>query len=300
MDTELNGSISHNQQFPLPLMPDLPEPKNYTNLSDIYFDVLSNTTFQWSIAIGALGFFLLQKFGETVHSKLVGSNRRRKVPPVLLGSYFQSIFHAIGISVVSVLVIYQFVEDPNSLVTINKTDDAYYLVPLYKACTVLSMSYFIILTPYEIFGIEQRLNTRVTMAVHHICGIFCQAIILVSNPVFIIVGALTVQCEVSTIFLNMRMFGMVMENKYIYFIGGLGALITYPLTRIAFYIFTIQTTYSLMDTFVDHVGINAFYLTILAQVFVLCMSAKYTFELWKSPTKMVFLDTDKKKIKKQE
>ena len=36
----------------------------------------------------------------------------------------------------------------------------------------------------------------------------------------------SIQCESSTVFLNLRMFGMDMENKYLHFIGGLGALIT--------------------------------------------------------------------------
>jgi len=307
MEDEISDTANHSghSALPLPLnpqdlMPDLPEPRSYSNLSDIYRDLITNKTFIISFVIGALGFFLLQKCGETVHAQLVGGNRRKKVSKQLLGTYFQSLFHAVGISIVSYLVIFEFVDDPERLVTVDKTDDAYFYVVLYKACTVLSISYFVILTPYELFGIEQSMNFRVTMFVHHIVGIFCQAIVFVANPVFIVVGAMTLQCEASTIFLNMRMFGMIMENKYIYFIGGVGALITYPLTRIAFYVLTIQTTYGLMDTFVSHVGIGAFYLTMFAQVFVFCMSARYTIMLWKDPMKMVFLSSKKKVLNKQQ
>ena len=291
---------NNTQSSPPSLIPDLPDSKTYSSLSDIYFDVITNKTFLIALAVGALGFFLLQKFGETVHSKLVRGSRRSKVSKQLLGTYFQSLFHAIGMSVCSYLVIFKFVDHPESLETVDRADDAYFYVVLYKACTVLSMSYFLMLTPYELFGIEQSMNFRVTMFVHHLAGILCQAIVLVSNPVFIVVGAMTLQCEASTIFLNMRMFGLTMENKYLYFIGGVGALITYPLTRIVFYWYNIQKRYALMDTFIDHVGVNAFYLTISSQVFVLCMSIGYTILLWKSPRKMVFLKTDKLKIKKQQ
>ena len=107
---------------------------------------------------------------------------------------------------------------------------------------------------------------------------------------------MSVQCEFSTIFLNLRMFGLVTENKYLYFVGGLGALITYPLTRIVFYIYVIHKTYSLMDVFVRHLGVNAFRLTLCGQMFILFMSCAYTFVLFKSPRKMMVLETKNKKI----
>jgi len=295
MDNNVSESINEIAQSLLPLMPDLPEPKRFGSLSEIYLDLILNRTFLIALGVGALGFFLLQKFGETVYDKVVRGTRRRRISKQLLGTYFQSIFHAIGMSICSYLVIFKFVDNPEMLLNVSKDDEAYFYVVLYKACTVLSMSYFIILTPYELFGIEQTMNFRVTMAIHHVAGVLAQALIVMSNPVFIVVGAMTLQCEFSTIFLNMRIFGMTMENKYIYFIGGVGALITYPLTRIVFYVYNIQRTYALMDTFSVYLGINAFYLTMFSQVFVLCMSVGYTIVLWKSPRKMIMLKTDRNK-----
>ena len=280
---------------PNPLMLVLPEPKNYTNLWDIYSDVLSNPTLISIAIIGIVGFLLLQKLGETVHTKLVSSNRRRTVSKQLFGTYFQSTFHAAGISLVSFVVLFQFINRNAYLLTIDQTDDGYFYVEHFKICTTLSTSYFLVSIPYELFVIKQRWIKRVAMSVHHLLGVFALPIIPVSHPIFVLVGALTYQCEISTVFLNMRLFGMAMESQYVYCIGGIGTLITYPLTRIVFYMYTIHTTYSLMDTFVDHVGIGAFYLVISGQVFVLCLSTKYTFELWRHPKKTAFLNTRKRR-----
>ena len=278
-------------------MPGLPEPQSYANLAAIYVDVLTNRSTQWGMFIGACLFFLLQKIGEKVHLKLVAAHRRKKFPKQLLGTYIQSIVHAFGISVASFLVIYHFAHDPHGLVTLDNTEVEYFYIVLYKVCSVLSLSYFIFLTMLEVLVIEQVMIMRLTMVVHHLVSIGLIPIVVMSNPAFALLGALTFQCESSTVFLNLRMLGMAMENKYIYFIGGLGTLITYPITRIVFLVFTIWTTMSLRDVFADHSGIGGFYLAIFAQVFVLCMSAKYSWELWKRPKKTLFLDIGKKQSK---
>lgn len=52
--------------------------------------------------------------------------------------------------------------------------------------------------------------------------------------------------------------------------------------------YIIDTTYSLMNTFVDHVVMDALYLVISGQVFVVCLTAEYTYELWRNPKRQLF------------
>ena len=276
------------------------ESKKYTNLSDVYSDFLSDQRIRWIIVIGVVGFFLFQKFGESLHSKLVMPNHKKKMSKLAFGTYVQSIIHAFGISMVSYLTLYKSMGRSDYLVTINETEDVYFYVWLHKTSALLCMSYFIVLTPLELFGFEQSMRNRIVMVIHHIASAIAMPIVVMCNPIFTFFSAFTMQCEISTVFLNLRMFGMVMENKYIYFIGGLGALITYPLTRIVVHLYNIQQFFSKMDVLVDHVGLNGFYLCMLGQVFVLCMSTGYSLELWKRPKRMLFLDNGTSKAKKQQ
>ena len=166
------------------------ETKRFDSLSEIYLEVITNRSVLMLLLAGFVLFLILQKGGECAHTKLVSEALEHKVDKQMFGTYFQSLFHAVMVSVCSLVVMLKFEHRSEELESISEADEQYILILLYKMSTVLSVAYFVILT-YELFGIEQTMHFRVTMFIHHTAGIMCQSIVFVANPIFVVVSGMS-------------------------------------------------------------------------------------------------------------
>ena len=98
--------------------------------------------------------------------------------------------------------------------------------------------------------------------------------------------------ESTTVFLNIRNLGKVMNNPTVYFVGGLCSIILYPVIRIFFCIYCSYTAYyGVAHVFV---GTGCVPVVLTMNGFVFCISIYYTiFELWKDPQRMYRLKQKK-------
>ena len=265
------------------------ESLDYSSLTEIYTANVTNPRFLTLLFSSCLIFFCLQKIGELLHSTIVKEHRQKKTSAPLLGTYFQSILHVLIVSISSYLMIFKFNSRINELENMTISHPQFIYIDLYRISTVVSIAYFIMLTPYELFGLEQKKRFRIIMSIHHIICIMGQSLIFLTNPLCSYVSAIGLQCEFSTLFLNIRAFGLAMDNKYLYFIGGIGTFIFYPLTRCFAFLFVISTTYDLRYRIMEHIGLNGYLLAITGQIFVFIMSIGYSFVLLKDPEKLMVL-----------
>eukprot|EP01084_Bolivina_argentea_P022269 41386_1 len=263
--------------------------KHYSNIFDIYLENIKDSQFTILVLFGCIAFYIVQKIGENIHFYLIKEQHKQKIPMQLFGTHFQSSVHALLASICSYFILFKYLNRTNEMEVMDKTDENYIYVIFYKISTVFSVSYFIVLIPYELFIINQPLIFRIAMLIHHFFGIFCQSLVFLTNPLSVFISAMMVQCELSNIFLNLHAFGLSMDNKYMYFVGGVGALITYPLTRIVFLIYSIYILYNLKHKMMIYISAEGFYLVIIGEIFVILLSSVYSCMLFKNVTKTILL-----------
>jgi hypothetical protein len=130
---------------------------------------------------------------------------------------------------------------------------------------------------------RQRIKYRVTLIVHHLLVLLCCSGTFLLDPWCHHFYAKTSLIEVSTVFLHLRNFGKMMDNATIYFVGGLGTLITYPLLRI---IIPLRSAYIIYYGPTDRFLSDSLSRPLLVfNGFVFAMSLYYTvFVLWADPT----------------
>merc|ERR1712228_439924 len=118
------------------------------------------------------------------------------------------------------------------------------------------------------FIIPQTNSVRAVMIIHHIFCAFAQFPVYIVWPLQVS-SALGFQCELSNIWLDIAWFGQQYENSKAYYFGGIGSLITYPITRI---IIIPIMMYVYMDLPEGTVPFSWWLFACIAQWFVLIMS----------------------------
>ena len=266
---------------------------NKSNQTVLDTDIITftNRSFLLFLVLGLVTFYSLQQRGERAHSIYVtgSASKRKKVTKELLGTYYQSILHAVIISVCCFLVIFKFRNHIDELKNMSEEHPDYIFVQFYKISSVLSVAYFFMLIPYELYGINQSTITRIIMFVHHVLAVLCQSLMFLGNPLIVYTSAMILQCEFSSIFLNLRMCGIVLDRQDLVWYGGLLTLIFYPFTRCVILPIGMYITYVHMDDIIQVAGYQAFCAAVLSEVFVFIMSCGYSFILLRNPRKVMLL-----------
>merc|ERR1712204_54874 len=117
------------------------------------------------------------------------------------------------------------------------------------------------MTIYEFF-IPQTPSYRAVMVIHHIFCALVQFPVYIVWPALQVPSALGLQCELSNIFMDIAWFGQQYEHARVYYYGGIGTLITFPITRIIIFPVLMYVWLDLPD---GTVPISWWWLACLAQ-----------------------------------
>merc|ERR1712228_767061 len=90
---------------------------------------------------------------------------------------------------------------------------------------------------------HRSLPYRISLIVHHIFSASCACCIYYVDPYISYIYSINACMEFSNIFLSIRYFGRAWNNKSLYFMGGIGTLIFYPLTRLSITVYCSYLAY---------------------------------------------------------
>ncbi|ETO24989.1 hypothetical protein RFI_12158, partial [Reticulomyxa filosa] len=166
------------------------------------------------------------------------------------------------------------------------------LTMFYKLACNLSQAYFLM----DLLSYVRKyfhLSENRVMTIHHLCGFFsvCPgALLLYENIPYegLFISCACYALEFSTIFLNARYISLFFKNTTGYFWSGVALIISYPLTRILWFAYTIYYTYNstLEITYCGPLKNVALF----AETFVFFMSLGYFIVLLKAGKRLFVLD----------
>lgn len=260
------------------------------NFIQFYYCVYSNASFQLAFIVGLLIFYSLHKIGCILHrymNKLDENNKKINMNVIEFGCYFISTFHAIMVSTSSTVILYSY----NFESSINSTAHAY--VQWYKILSVLSIAYFFVDICYLVFYFQHKtLKYRLLFIVHHTFGILCMSTVFSTNGYVSYITSLNLMIEWSNVFLNIRIFAKIFSSPLVFYVSGIGVLITYPLTRMVLLAYTMHL--AMQPELEKFMFPGAKILVLTACTFVYIMSTVYfLFVMMKKPSKMYQLNNHK-------
>jgi len=139
---------------------------------------------------------------------------------------------------------------------------------------------------------DKTWSYTVAMTVHHLFAACCSCSLYFMGPYLMYIYAINTLIEFSNIFLNIRYFGKTMQNETLYFIGGVGTLLFYPLFRISLTVYCAYVAY--FGSIHLLLGPSVVFLILLTNTFFLLLSTYYSLYLFSKP-KAVFLLQSKQK-----
>eukprot|EP01084_Bolivina_argentea_P260952 440839_1 len=257
----------------------------------IYLETLRDPSFELCLLIGLVSLFLVKRWSYYMYDRLWIENNK-SLPQIEFAGYIMSFLHSIVLSSTSISIMLNYKES-----TISRAHPSETLLFIYKMSSTYSVAYFLTdIIDLILFYDHKNLKYKLSFIVHHILVLLSQMTVYKSNPYVIFISAYSMFVEVSTIFLNIRMFGKMFNNALMFKVGGIGTLITYPFTRIIFMAYNMYMIYySKIDYFLCF---ECKWQLIMSCIFVLMLSGQYyIFVMLKKPKNMYTLKTIKKKKK---
>ena len=242
-------------------------------ISDCIIASLKDSTFATTLSSSWLFFIIIQKVGEKMYNKFPFKNKKEKDLRLECGSYFESITHSL-------------IFIPACLLIANPKSQ--FFQHLYKLSCVYSSAYFVNMAFVECF-IPQTWAFRLLMVVHHIfCGL-AQFPVYHYGGITPLISALSLQCEISNLFLGISWFAEQFDCKRIHKLAGVGILITFPITRCV--ILPIGT-YKLLKMKDGVVPSEYYKFCLCGQAFVIIMSSVYSAQILWTPDKVLKMNTN--------
>ena len=244
------------------------------SVTGIFLETFNEPIWWLLFIISIIAFFALQKIGERVYANILTKEQKEKTSKTLFGAYVQGITHAIIIFVGSVIVIFEWL-----------FNDEYVGNSVYGYCAIVSCAYYVQMIVYELC-IPQSAGYRLVMVIHHIFCCVVQFPVYIVGPSLHILSALGFQCEISNVFMNIAWFAQQCEHEKMYFLGGIGTLFTFPITRV---LLIPLLMYNFWNLPAGVVPISYWWFAVIAQWFVLLMSLVYTVHIVTNPKKILNL-----------
>eukprot|EP01084_Bolivina_argentea_P242459 406732_1 len=158
----------------------------------------------------------------------------------------------------------------------NGVDVTIYLTA-HKVLMNTSASYFILQSVYDCFVVpDHAQGYRLIMVVHHVFSFFAIMVSFLGNEKVIYLQVVGLQCEFSTVFMNLRFFARVFSQEEIFFMSGLCTMITYPLTRVIGGVCSLYEDIRLKQWLILLGGNQLFWWFSFVSFFVIIMSTVYT------------------------
>ena len=159
---------------------------------------------------------------------------------------------------------------------------------IYRFFLIFSGSYFVVDGVQFVFvRNDKSFKFRVVMVIHHIIVSSIEFLLYYLHPFMCYLFAWELLMEIATIFICLRYFGKQFDNKYVYGIGGVGALLLYPGARCPIAIYIVYLGWNGIVPFCDR---YFWTLGLITSIFVFVLSVYYSIAvIWKNPRKMCFL-----------
>lgn len=219
-------------------------------------------------------------------------NNSKNIASIEFVGYIMSFIHSLMISTTSILIMYNYNE--NNIMHHASSTKYLNLIFIFKLSTVFSVSYFIVdIIDLILFYSHKNFLYRFSFIIHHLLVLLCQLTVFISSPYITYQSAIGMFIEFSTIFLNIRIFGKIFNNKLLFKFGGIATLIFYPLTRIFPYnVYCLYFTYySKIDYYLC---LECKILLLVSEFFVLLLSLQYFISMMKNP-KSIYVLTKRKR-----
>ena len=259
-------------------------------MTDIYIAEITDPLWICLFLFGCLLFCIIQRIGQRLHSELLSRTQKQSISDKLFGGQCQSMFHSMMVSIVCITLLIKYRID--NFDAISDAENS--LIAIGRIVSVLSTSYFLVITIYDGFIYRDLPNNeRIVICIHHILSMLTTAFVYPAKPFGLLLWANIVQVEASTIFLNLRLFGRNFEQKIAFLIGSIGTLISYPLTRIVFLSHTIFLTFSHKVELIGIIGENAVYLVLVCEIFVVLMSTAYFGKIATNASEFMQMDRER-------
>lgn len=262
-----------------------------TNLPMFIFTTFMDHRFQLVFLIGCILFYGLQQSGYIFYQYFNNKNAKNAKKQIMkiqmniieFGGYFMSTLHSVMMSTMATVITIAY----NLQSSIDSTSHAF--VQLYKLLSVLSVSFFCLDSFYLVFYYKHKSWTyRLCFLTHHTLLIICQTCVFSTNGYVSYIAAWNMLIEWSTVFLNVRKLAKIFECSKVFYVSGIGVLITYPLTRLVGLLYIMYLALqSKLDVYV-YPGANMF--LFFSNMFVYIMSAMFFFiVMLKKPSDMYIL-----------
>ncbi len=99
---------------------------------------------------------------------------------------------------------------------------------------IIATSVFLYLMPFELYFSPIPTRDRILLSIHHILSIIAVNIAYDASGIVAVDVAIALTMELSNVFIIIRKIGKILNNKRMRSVGGIGVLITYPITRLVF------------------------------------------------------------------
>jgi len=271
------------------------QPK-YTSLIEVYMDATREPLWMGTFVCGLIVFAVFTNYGKHLHSTLLSKLQQTRMSALLFASYCSAFLHAVIISCSSVMmIVYAFPKYRGFTDEARMCVQDYEYSRMQSVCGALSSAYFVVMIPMEMRIPEQSASYVSVMLCHHLLCVLLTATTALNHPIISYFAALGLQVEISNIFMHLRAFGKVFGDRRLYFVGGIGLLITYPVTRIvaAFYFFPL--VFEFRNALVALLSVQGYYLYFVGALFVVVMSVVHVFVLFGNPKQIVVLNANKVK-----
>lgn len=263
------------------------ELKRFETCSQLYMAVLNDRFFQIVFVIGCVFYYILELIGAFLYSKYLSPLKQKSISKYDFAGNVASIVHSLTISFAALLFVYTFkFGDRASDSYENSLANA---VNIYRYCSTFSISYFVI---DLYFTLRMDKQSKYIMSLHHVLSGLMQMPPLISPPSILYVTALEMCIEISTIFLNVRVFGKVFRNTSLYYVSGFTVLVTYPLFRLAFSFYVIYAT---LISDIGYMCPSAINILVSVQLFIVCLSLLFFGRMMKRPSVIYILSEKLKK-----
>ena len=247
------------------------------SILDVWYFCWTDKTFILSfIGFSVFPFILIWIFG----TKYFG------IKDIEFIGYISSSFHALFVVTICFLITINYTE--SDLFKINISQNIPFLFIIFRFLGIFQTSYFMIdLLQILFFYSDKSISYRIAISIHHIFSLLCSCCIYRIDPFISYIYAINSLIEFSNWFLNIRYFAAKFKYKNLYYFGGIGTLIFYPLTR------TLLTGYAAYTAWfgVFHlfVGNSGVILVVATNIFITILSMYYTKVLWTKPANVYIL-----------
>ena len=265
----------------------------YPTLTSLYADVFSHPLFFQLFAIGLIFWYSLDVLGCHMFYKCVPLGTQQRMQKEQFAGHFISFFNALMIASSSLFVVLSYTPFAALSADPNETP-----LVIFKCSAIFSAAYFLLDAIFITMYYKQATTKTVAFVIHHFLSGICIISCTVTGPINTYVSALNFMIEWSTVLLNIRIFARIWNLERIYFVSGIGVIVSYPLTRIVWngYLILIAFTSEYVEAYSTYGGGIVLG---TAGLFVAALSSFYYFTvILRKPQKIYILGQAEKRVQK--